>query len=40
VSRSIVLAAALRIANVVALSGPGVAPDPTTVTFTVTVRKD
>jgi hypothetical protein len=30
----------LRIANVVALSGPGVAPDPTTVTFTVTVRKD
>jgi hypothetical protein len=30
----------LRIANVVAQSGPGMAPDPTTVTFTVTVRKD
>ncbi len=30
----------LRIANVVAQSGPGIAPDPTTVPFTVTVRKD
>ena len=30
----------LRIANVVAQSGPGIVPDPNTVTFTVTVRKD
>jgi len=30
----------LRIANVVAQSGPGIAPDPTTVPFTVTARKD
>ena len=30
----------LRIANVVALSGPGITPDPTTMTFTVTARKD
>jgi hypothetical protein len=31
---------ALRIANVVAQSGPGIAPDPTTATFTVTARRD
>jgi hypothetical protein len=30
----------LRIANVVSLSGPGITPDPTTMTFTVTARKD
>ena len=30
----------LRIAQVVAQSGPGIVPDPTAVTFTVTVRKD
>ena len=30
----------LRIANVVALNGPGITPDPTTMTFTVTARKD
>ena len=31
---------ALQIANVVSLSGPGITPDPTTMTFTVTTRKD
>ncbi len=30
----------LRIANVVAVSGPSITPDPTSMTFTVTVRKD
>ena len=30
----------LRIANVVAQNGPAIGPDPTTMTFTVTVRKD
>jgi hypothetical protein len=30
----------LRIANVVSVSGPGITPDPTTMTFTVTARKD
>jgi hypothetical protein len=30
----------LGIANVVTQSGPGIVPDPTTVPFTVTVRKD
>ena len=30
----------LRIANVVSASGPGITPDPTTMTFTVTARKD
>jgi hypothetical protein len=30
----------LRIANVVSLNGPGITPDPTTMTFTVTARKD
>src|SRR4029077_11837320 len=30
----------LRIANVVALSGPGISPDPTTMTFTVTAPRN
>jgi hypothetical protein len=30
----------LRIANAVAINGPGITPDPTTMTFTVTARKD
>lgn len=30
----------LRIANVVSLSGPGITPDPTTMTFTVTAPKN